>query len=89
VFFTKSGGPLTKSITLAADGSLKSDGSACVMPSGRARRLPVSDAAHLSAVIAGLRVAPEAVESSGVVIAAPVVHEQQTHRAIHPPRPPA
>ena len=29
--FAKTGGPLTKRITVAADGSLHSDGSACVM----------------------------------------------------------
>ena len=38
VSFTKSGGPLTKRISLAADGSLCSDGSACVMLVGSARR---------------------------------------------------
>jgi hypothetical protein len=37
VILTKSSGPLTKSIMLDGDGRLKSDGSACVMPSGRAR----------------------------------------------------
>jgi len=34
----KSGGPLTKRISLAADGSLTSDGSACVMSRGTAKR---------------------------------------------------
>jgi hypothetical protein len=38
VSFTKSGGPLTKRISLADDGSLCSDGSACVMSVGSARR---------------------------------------------------
>jgi hypothetical protein len=37
--FAKPGGPLTKRIKLAADGSLHSDGSACVMSVGWARRL--------------------------------------------------
>ena len=32
--FAKSGGPLTKRISLVADGSLKSDGSACIMTRG-------------------------------------------------------
>jgi len=37
--FAKSDGPLTKQIYLDKDGSLKSDGSACVMTAGTARRL--------------------------------------------------
>jgi hypothetical protein len=36
--FAKSGGPLTKRISLSADGSLKNDSSACLMASGSARR---------------------------------------------------
>ena len=36
---TKVGGPLTKRITLAADGTLKSDASACVMSRGAACRV--------------------------------------------------
>jgi hypothetical protein len=32
--FAKSDGPLTKRITLALDGELRSDGSACVMSAG-------------------------------------------------------
>ncbi len=36
---TKAGGPLTKRIALAPDGSLHSDGSACVMSRGAARRV--------------------------------------------------
>ena len=39
----KSSGPLTKRISLAADGSLKSDGSACLMGRGDARRVRFSD----------------------------------------------
>ena len=39
----KSGGPLTKRISLAADGSLKSDGSACLMGQGEARRARFTD----------------------------------------------
>jgi hypothetical protein len=37
--FTKSGGPLTKRISLGPDGTPKSDGSACVMSRGSATRL--------------------------------------------------
>jgi putative DNA primase/helicase len=48
---TKTGGPLTKRISLTKDGFLKSDGSACVMSEGRARRTTFSDlrafAAHI------------------------------------------
>jgi hypothetical protein len=39
----KAGGPLTKRISLAADGSLKSDRSACLMGRGVARRARFSD----------------------------------------------
>ena len=34
----KAGGPLTKRISLAQDGTLLSDGSACIMARGTARR---------------------------------------------------
>lgn len=40
---TKAGGPLTKRISLAEDGSLKSDGSACLMGRGVARRARFAD----------------------------------------------
>jgi hypothetical protein len=40
---TKAGGPLTKRITLDPDGSLRSDGSACVMSRGTARRVRFDD----------------------------------------------
>jgi hypothetical protein len=36
--FSKEDGPLTKRITIAPDGTLRSDGSACVMSSGTAWR---------------------------------------------------
>ena len=51
---TKSGGPLTKRISLGADGAIKSDGSACVMASGEARRMPIANAEQLAALIGGL-----------------------------------
>ena len=38
----KSGGPLTKRISLGTDGSLRSDGSACVMSRGTAKRFTFS-----------------------------------------------
>ena len=37
--FAKADGPLTKRITLSCDGAIHSDGSACVMSQGAARRL--------------------------------------------------
>jgi hypothetical protein len=51
---TKAGGPLTKRITLAPDGSLHSDGSACVMSRGSARRMRFDGLATLAAHIAAL-----------------------------------
>jgi hypothetical protein len=53
--FEKSGGPLTKHITLSPDGSVKSDGSACLMASGVAHRLPLADVGELAAAIAKAR----------------------------------
>src|SRR5437868_11838438 len=55
VSFTKSGGPLTKRISLNHDGSTKSDGSGCLMPRGTAVRAPIADIAELEALISGLR----------------------------------
>ena len=53
VVFTKDGGPLTKRISLV-DGKVKSDGSACTMARGRARRTVISDLGQLATVIEGL-----------------------------------
>jgi len=52
--FTKSGGPLTKRITLASDGEVQSDGSACVMARGAAQRLQLGGMQQLAALIGGL-----------------------------------
>jgi hypothetical protein len=52
--FTKSDGPLTKCISLGAGGSIKSDGSACLMAHGAARRGEVTDIEQLATVIDGL-----------------------------------
>jgi hypothetical protein len=49
--FEKNGGPLTKRISLAPDGSVKSDGSACVMARGAAWRLRIANVGELAAVI--------------------------------------
>ena len=53
--FAKSGGPLTKVIKLAADGSIKSDGSACMMSSGTAERVRIGSARELADLIGSLR----------------------------------
>src|SRR5262245_12603935 len=53
--FTKADGPLTKRISLAPDGTVKSDGSACVMARGTAQRLRIADVGELAAVIETIR----------------------------------
>jgi hypothetical protein len=53
--FTKDHGPLTKHILLKEDGSIVSDGSACVMSSGEARRYSVASFAELATLITELR----------------------------------
>ena len=55
VKFTKSDGPLTKRICLDEKGAVKSDGSACVMSRGVARRTPMTCVGTLGALIGGLR----------------------------------
>jgi hypothetical protein len=52
--FTKNGGPLTKRISLAADGTVAADGSACLMANGTADRVRLADAAALAGFIASL-----------------------------------
>ncbi len=55
VTFTKTGGgALTKRISLDADGRLRSDGSACIMAAGHARRTQFSSMADFAAHIASL-----------------------------------
>jgi hypothetical protein len=49
--FEKSDGPLTKRISLAADGSIKSDSSACLMARGTARRVEVANIQQFAALI--------------------------------------
>jgi hypothetical protein len=50
--FTKVGGPLTKRISLAPDGTLVSDGSACLMGQGWAERVWVQDIDELKDLLA-------------------------------------
>src|SRR5271167_3385157 len=49
--FAKRGGSLTKRISLNPDGTVKSDGSACGMSQGKARRLELSSAQQLADLI--------------------------------------
>jgi hypothetical protein len=53
--FTKSGGPLTKRISLTPDGSMKSDSSACIMARGTAQRVRIADVGELARVIGNMR----------------------------------
>ena len=52
--FVKRNGQLTKTISLDADGGVKSDGSACVMSSGAARRVQVADVHQFGSLIADM-----------------------------------
>jgi hypothetical protein len=49
--FTKADGPLTKRISLARDGSLLSDGSACKMVRGKAERVSIRDVSDFARLI--------------------------------------
>ena len=51
---SKTGGPLTKRITLGPNGSLNSDGSACIMSEGQACRFRFGDLVTFSKFIDGL-----------------------------------
>jgi hypothetical protein len=51
---TKADGPLTKRISLAEDGSVKSDGSACLMSRGIAQRIEVAGVDELATLISSL-----------------------------------
>ena len=53
--FDKLGGPLSKKISLNADGSVNSDGSVCKMARGSARRAKVADVHALAALIVQLK----------------------------------
>jgi hypothetical protein len=54
VHLAKTGGPLTKRISLAPDGSLLSDGSACTMASGRGWRITCATMQEFADGISGL-----------------------------------
>jgi hypothetical protein len=51
----KAGGPLTKRISLDADGNVKSDGSACIMSRGTAQRFSFDHPQEFAALIERLR----------------------------------
>jgi hypothetical protein len=51
---TKDGGPLTKLISLGPDGTVVSDGSACVMTRGTAERVKIADIDELATLIGSL-----------------------------------
>lgn len=53
--FTKQGGSLSKRIALTPDGTLKSDGNACVMVRGSACRIILSDIHQLARLIETMR----------------------------------
>ena len=53
--FTKTDGPLTKQISLGEDGTVKSDGSACVMSYGVARRFRFARIEQFADLIIGLQ----------------------------------
>ena len=52
---TKVGGPLTKQISLSADGTLVKDGSACVMARGMAERVRIAGVEGLGVLIQNLK----------------------------------
>ena len=49
--FSKHDGSLTKQISLTPDGTIKSDGSACIMPRGTARRVELVGVGELAELI--------------------------------------
>src|SRR6516164_10673367 len=53
--FAKDNGPLTKRISLGPDGSVKSDGSACRMANGSARRFPFTEMWQYSELLVALK----------------------------------
>src|SRR5215471_19778624 len=63
--FTKPSGPLTKRISLASDGTLRSDGSACIMSEGSAQRTRFADLAAFAEHIASM--APHEAIALGVL----------------------
>ena len=52
--FTKTGGPLTKRISLDPNDKITSDGNACYMSRGRAKRVRIDGLDELAALIEGL-----------------------------------
>ncbi|HEY6755630.1 MAG TPA: hypothetical protein VI077_13145 [Pseudolabrys sp.] len=53
--FSKDGGPLTKRISLSSDGKVFSDGSACTMARGTAKRARIDSVDDLAKLIENLK----------------------------------
>jgi hypothetical protein len=77
----KDGGPLTKHTSLAEDGSLRSDGSACITARGAAVRVPLRGVHGLAALIDGLA-SHEAMALGRLIPELPDHVEVTTKRAI-------
>jgi hypothetical protein len=83
----KDGGPLTKRIWLDADRNVRSDGSACVMTTGRARRWRISDISDFAGEIAEFR-SNEALTLGALKSSLPDTVEVTTRRRLNQaPRP--
>src|SRR5262245_34976004 len=80
--FTKIGGPLTKRISLAPDGTLVSDGSACLMGQGWAERVPIKDVEEFKDLIGGTR-SEQAIALGGLRSDLPAKVRIVTERALN------
>jgi hypothetical protein len=85
--FCKKGGALTKHISSAADGSVKSDGSACVMSKGTARRFRFGCMARLGELLVAVK-QNEAIATGKMLASLPdqveVVTKNKLNGANHP-----
>ena len=85
--FRKDGGPLTKRISLALDGSIKSDGSACVMAKGSAHRFRFATMTQYSELLIALK-STEAIVSGALRPDLPdevkVVTKRRLNGGVHP-----
>jgi hypothetical protein len=82
VCFTKSGGPLTKRIYLTEDGTPKSDGSACIMSRGVAKRLEVAGVARFAKLLEQLE-STQAIALGAMRAGLPNQAEISTKRALN------
>ena len=79
--FSKVDGPLTKRISLAPDGKVFSDGSACVMSRGSAHRAQIGDVHQLAELIARLQ-PHEAIALGALRLGLPETVELTTKRKL-------